>query len=161
MARANGVRANAMLRNSFEASRGGENFDYAYSFTSWLTRREGRLHVRRIDLLVEIGMQLLLVEFALPPRDHHARDTIAAKIRQRATFAHELVDAQNDGHAGHQTRINTSQRTREGAESRSGNAGGRLRGQHRAKQDGYFLAERQIKTNRFLYARLWERHVYT
>ena len=104
-------------------------------------------------------MQLLLVEFALPPRDHHARDTIAAKIRQRATFAHELVDAQNDGHAGHQTRINNCQRRRKGDEARSGNAGGTFRGQHRDKQDGYLLAEGKIETKRLRDEQRCERHV--
>ena len=34
---------------------------------SRLTCRDSRLHVGRIDLLVEPGMQLGLIEFAFPP----------------------------------------------------------------------------------------------
>src|SRR6266851_2324907 len=47
---------------------------------AWLPCRDGRLDVRRIDRLVETGMQLFVVEFALPPRHEYRGDAVAGNI---------------------------------------------------------------------------------
>ena len=81
-----------------------------------------RLHVGRIDLLVEVGLQLVVIELAFPPRHHHAGDAVAAEIGQRAALAHELVDAENDRHARHQPRIDHGERRGQRDEARAGDA---------------------------------------
>ena len=124
-----------------------------------LYRRDRRLHVGRIDLLVEIGQQPLVIEFPFPPRHHHAGDAIAAKVGQRAAFAHELVDAQNDRHARNQARIDDGQRRRQRDEARARDAGCSLRGQHRDQQDGDLLSEGEIETERLRDEQGGERHV--
>ena len=42
-------------------------------------------------------MQLVDIELAFPAADHHGGDAVADEIGQRAAFAHELVDAEDDG----------------------------------------------------------------
>src|ERR1700682_1891566 len=53
-------------------------------FHAELGRRDGRLHVRWIDLLVEIGVQLLPIEFTFPPRHEHRGDAVAGNVGERA-----------------------------------------------------------------------------
>src|SRR5271169_3359258 len=43
-----------------------------------LARRDGRFHVGRVDLLAEIGLQLVAIELPFPPQHHHAGDAVAA-----------------------------------------------------------------------------------
>ena len=134
-------------------------FFYCVSGSIANPRRERGLHVGRIDLLVQIGVQLVVIEFAFPPRHHHAGDAVAAQIGQRAALAHELVDAENDGHARHQPRIDHGKRRRQRDEARAGDAGRALRGQHRDQQDGELLAEGEIEAERLRDEQGRQRHV--
>ncbi len=124
-----------------------------------LSRRNRSLHVGRIDLPVQAGLQLVVIEFAFPPRHHHAGDAVAAQIGQRAALAHELVDAENDGHARHQPRIDHGERRGQRDEAGPGNAGRSLRGQHRDQQDGDLLAEGEIEAERLRDEQGRQRHV--
>src|SRR5216684_8867602 len=67
--------------------------------TPKLTGCDGRFHVGGIDLLVEIGVQPVVIEFALPPRHEHRGDAIADDVGERADLAHELVHRKHDRHA--------------------------------------------------------------
>src|SRR6202035_1214367 len=113
-----------------------------------LPRGDRCLDAGWIDLLVEIGVQLVAIKLAFPPRHHHAGDAVAAKVRQRAAFAHELVDAKDDCHARNQAWIDHGKRRRQRDEAGPGNAGRPLRGQHGDQKDRDLLSETEIETER-------------
>src|ERR1700687_1193886 len=78
-----------------------------------LACRSGDLDVGRINVAIERNAQFLAVKLALPPGHDDASNAIAAQVYQRAAFAHEFVDAENDGHAGHKLGSDGSERTGE------------------------------------------------
>ena len=78
-----------------------------------LACRYSDLDVGRINVAVERDAQFVAVKLTLPPGHDDASDAIAAQVYQRAAFAHELVDAENDGHARHELGSDGSQRTGE------------------------------------------------
>src|SRR5450830_659712 len=47
--------------------------------------------------MLQFRRQLLVIQFVLPLRHHDGGDAIADKIGQRPAFAHEAVDAQDQG----------------------------------------------------------------
>src|SRR2546428_2057448 len=60
------------------------------------------LEISRVNVAIERNTQLVPIKFTLPPGHDHAGNAVAAEICKGATFAHELVDAEHDRHAGKQ-----------------------------------------------------------
>src|SRR5215217_7184321 len=75
--------------------------------------------VRWIDISTQCRGELVAVELAFPPSHHDRGHTIAGEIHKGSAFAHELVDAEQDGHARHQRWVNGRQRRRERDEARA------------------------------------------
>src|SRR5208282_5714210 len=76
-------------------------------------RRDRDFEIGGIDGPGQGRIELVAVELALPPGDHDGGNAVARDVGQRATFAHELVDPEHDGHAGHQRRIDHGERRSE------------------------------------------------
>src|SRR6266566_2806406 len=54
-------------------------------------------HLLADDQRVRHGLvQLVGVELTLPAADHHAGDAVADEVGERAAFAHEFVDAEQE-----------------------------------------------------------------
>ena len=87
-------------------------------------------------------MQLVGVELAFPAADHHGGDAVADEIGQRAAFAHELVDAEDDGDRLDRDIRHDGERGGERDEAGAGDAGRALRRQHGDHQNAHLLAER-------------------
>jgi hypothetical protein len=87
-----------------------------------LARRYSDLDVGRINVAIEPSAQFIAVKLALPPGHDDASNAIAAQIRQRTAFAHELVDAEDDRHPGHKLGPDGSERTGERDETGAGDA---------------------------------------
>src|SRR3954447_26185123 len=87
-----------------------------------LARRNSDFDVSRINVAIEPCAQFVAVEFALPPGHDDASNAIAAQVRQRPAFAHELIDAEHDGHAGHKLGSDGGKRTGERDEPGAGDA---------------------------------------
>lgn len=117
------------------------------------------LDVARINLALECDAKLPPVEFTFPPSHHHACHAIAAEIRPRPGFAHELVDPEHDRHAWKQFRPDRSERPRESNESRPGDARGSLRCQHGNDQNRQLLPEGQIDIHRLRDEKRRQSHV--
>ena len=86
-------------------------------------------------------MQRLDVELALPAADDDGGDAVADQVGQRAAFAHELVDAENDGDRLHRDVGHDRKRRGKRDEARAGDAGGALRRDHGDHQDAELLAD--------------------
>src|SRR4030088_760467 len=84
--------------------------------------RYGDLDVGWINIAIECNAKFVAVELAFPPGHNHASNAIAAQVNQRAAFAHELVDTENNGHAGHKLGSDGSKRTGERDEPGAGDA---------------------------------------
>src|SRR5580704_13219588 len=87
-------------------------------------RRHRGLDAARIDLAVQPRIELVAVELALPPGDDDAGDAIAGDVGERAAFAHELVDAEHDRHAGNQLRPYRGERGGERDKAGAGDTAG-------------------------------------
>src|SRR4051794_10113574 len=75
-----------------------------------------------IDISTQCRRELVTIELALPPRHHDRGHTIAGEIHERAALAHELVDAEEYGHARHQCWVDGRQRCRKRDEARARDA---------------------------------------
>src|ERR1700679_3475982 len=92
-----GASATANRRSGFAKRKNARQNRAVFDSESLLSRRHSRLQIRWIDGLVEIGVQLVAVEFALPPGNEHRGDAVAGDVGERTNLAHELVHRKYDG----------------------------------------------------------------
>ena len=105
------------------------------------------------------AVQRIAVERTFPPRNDDGRDGIADEIGQRAAFAHEPVDTQDQREARDRHRRHDRQRCREGDEARAGHARRALRTDHRDEQQGELIAQAEVDTDRLRDEQRRERHI--
>src|SRR5918999_6514434 len=110
-------------------------------------RAQLRVGERRIR---ERGLEALLIEVAVPPRDHHGVDAVADAVGQRAAFRHHAIDADDERDAdGYRLRREErpSERLQGGGERHqpgAGDAGGALRGENHQRGERELLADRHV-----------------
>mmetsp|Transcript_90490 Transcript_90490/g.235626 ORF Transcript_90490/g.235626 Transcript_90490/m.235626 type:complete len:227 (-) Transcript_90490:946-1626(-) len=87
--------------------------------------------------------QGLLVQLPLPTAHDHRAHAVAAEVRQRPALRHELVDAEEHGHARRELRPDRDQRGGQADEARARDARGALGGQHGHQQKLQLLCQGQ------------------
>src|SRR5216683_5411177 len=85
-------------------------------------------------------VQLIAVELAFPPADHDGGDAVADQVGECPAFAHELVDADEDGEGLDGDVGNDGEGRGQRDESRAGDARGAFRGDHGDHEDAELLA---------------------
>jgi len=96
----------------------------------------------------QFALQRFAIELVLPTRHHDRGDTVADEVGERARFAHETVDAQDQCEASDRYRWHHGQRRRQRDEAGAGDAGGALGGEHGHCQQGDFLRQCQVDVKR-------------
>src|SRR5450830_537540 len=127
------------------ADRSAGLFKGKYSFLDDIHARCDVGVVGRVGGMGQLAVQLVHVQFFFPFRHDDGGHAVADEVGQRAAFAHEAVDAQDQRHAGHGNRRHHGQGGGQGDEAGAGDAGSTFRRQHRHAQDGQFLHQGQFR----------------